>query len=171
MKQILLIIMTSFLSTLFGCDQKNNPNKSNDIFPKESFSIVQATLDNKPVIGSFNMAYKNYDKKEKYPWCLTISIALDLTNLFENGLPKDNESAIANKLEYELISETKKLATAHYIGHLYNDTFLDVYVYLDDPEKVHQYLQTQINKEGLTRGFRYEIKEDPKWTTVAGFMK
>ena len=172
MKQTLLIIMTSFLSTLFGgCGQKNNPNNSKDIFPKESFSIVEATLKNKPIIGSFNMAYKTYDKKEQYPWCLTITIALDTANLYDNDMPKDIESKIANKLEDELMSEIKKLTTAHYIGHLFNDTFLDIYVYLDDPEKVHQYLQTQINKEGLSRAFRYEIKKDPKWSTIDGFMK
>jgi len=161
--------MTTFLTTLFGCGQKSK-TENKDIFPPESFSVVQATLSNKPVIGSFNMAYKNYDKKAKYLWCLTISIALDTANLFENGLPKDNESAIANKLEDELLSEIKKIATAHYIGHLFNDTFLDIYIYLDNPEKVHQFLQTQINKEGLARGFRYEINQDPQWTTVKGFF-
>ena len=162
--------MTTFLSTLFGCGQKGKP-ESKDIFPAESFSVVEATLNNKPVIGSFNMAYKNYDKKAKYPWCLKIAIGLDLENLFDNGLPKDTESAIANKLEDELLAEIKKLATAHYIGHLFNDTFLDVYIYLDDPKKVHDYLQIQINKEGLVRGFGYEINQDPKWSTVSGFLK
>jgi hypothetical protein len=170
MKKIGIIIMTTILSTLFGCGQKGKP-ESKDIFPAESFSVVEATLNNKPVIGSFNMAYKNYDKKAKYPWCLKIAIGLDLENLFDNGLPKDTESAIANKLEDELIAEIQKLATAHYIGHLFNDTFLDVYIYLDDPKKVHDYLQTQINKEGLVRGFGYEINQDPKWTTVSGFLK
>lgn len=162
--------MTTFLSTLFGCGQKKQ-SENKDIFPPESFSVVEATFNNKPVIGSFNMAYKSYDKKAKYPWCLKIAIGLDLENLFDNGLPKDSESAIANKLEDELIAEIQKLATAHYIGHLFNDTFLDVYIYLDNPEKVHNYLQTQINKEGLVRGFGYEINQDPKWKTVSGFLK
>lgn len=170
MKRLGIIIMTTFLSTIFGCGQKGKP-ESKDIFPAESFSVVEATLNNKPVIGSFNMAYKNYDKKAKYPWCLKIAIGLDLENLFDNGLPKDSESAIANKLEDDLFAEIKKLATAHYIGHLFNDTFLDVYIYLDDPKKVHDYLQTQINKEGLVRGFGYEINQDPQWTTVSGFLK
>ena len=155
------------ISTLFGCGQTNKT----EIFPKESFSVVEATLANKPVIGSFNMAYKNYSQKSTYPWCLKISIALELKNLFENGLPKDEESAVANKLEDDLLLELKKLSTAHYIGHLFNDTFLDIYIYLDDPKKVHEYLQTQINKEGLIRGFAYEINEDATWTTVNGFLK
>ena len=159
-----------FLSTLFGCGQSDK-KKMKDIFPKESFSVVEARLGDKPVIGSFNMAYKNYDNKSKYIWCLKIAIALDLENLYENGLPKNEESAIANSLEDELFAEIKKIATAHYIGHLFYDTFLDVYIYLSEPEKVHQYLQTQINKEGLIRGFGYEINQDPKWTIVEGFLK
>ncbi len=159
-----------FLSNLFGCGQ-NNKSESNDVFLKENFSVVEAKIGDKPVIGSFNMAYKTYDKKEKYPWCLKISIGLDLDNLYENGLPKNEESAIANKLEDELIAEIQKLTTAHYVGHLFYDTFLDVYVYLDEPEKVHKYLQTQTNKEGLIRGFGYEINQDPKWTTADGFLK
>ena len=162
--------MTTFLSTLFGCGQKKQ-FETKDIFPPESFLIVEATINGMPVIGSFNMAYKDYIKKAKYSWCLKISIGLDLENLFENGLPKDTESAIANKLEDELLAEIQKLSTAHYIGHLFNDTFLDIYVYLDDPEKVHNYLQTQINKEGLVRGFGYEINQDPKWKTVSGFLR
>jgi hypothetical protein len=170
MKQIVIIIMASFLSTLFGCGQNGNSDKK-DIFPKESFSIVEATLKNKPIIGSINMAYKNYDQKAKYSWCLKIAIALDTSNLFANGLPKDSESAVANKLEDELLAEIKKIATAHYLGHIFNDTFLDVYIYLDDPEKVHNFLQTQVNKLGLVRGFGYEIKQDPKWEIVGVFLK
>jgi len=158
------------LSVLFGCSQTSKTGAI-DTFPKESFSVIEAKIGEKPVIGSFNMAYKTFDKKSKYPWCLKIVIGLNLENLYENGLPKDEESAIANKLEDELLIEIKKLAMAHYIGHLFNDTFLDVYVYLDNPEKVHQYLQTQVNKAGLIRGFGYEINQDPTWTTVSGFLK
>ena len=165
--------MASLLSTFFGCKgQKSKPDKAESIFPPEKFSVIQATMANgKPVIGSFNLAYKNYDKKTKYPWCLKIAIGLNLDSLFENGLPKDSESKVANKLEDDLLAEVKKLSTAHYVGHLFNDTFLDIYIYLDDPEKVHNYLQTQINKEGLIRGFGYEINKDPSWATVKEFMK
>jgi hypothetical protein len=166
----LKILTVGILSILFGC-QQSYKTETKDIFPKESFSVVKATLNNKPIVGSFNMAYKNYDKKTDYPWCLKIAIALDTQNLFENGLPKDEESAIANKLEDTLFAQIQKLATAHYIGHLFDDTFLDVYVYIDNPKKVHEYLQTQVNKEGLIRGFAYEINEDPEWTTVSSFLK
>jgi len=156
------------LSALFGHSQGN---EAKNVFPKENFSVLEGNIGDKPVVGSFNMAYKTYDKKAKYPWCLKIAIGLELENLFENGLPKREESAIANKLEDELLEKIQKLTTAHYVGHLFNDTFLDVYIYVDDAEKVHNYLQTQVNKEGLIRGFGYEINEDPAWTTTAGFMK
>ena len=157
-------------SALLGRGQQNKDNNK-DIYPGENFSVLEGKIGDKPVIGSFNMAYKNYSKKASYPWCLKIAIGLDLGHLFENGLPKKEESEIANRLEDELMANIKKLGTAHYVGHLFNDTFLDVYIYLADPESVHKYLQIQVNKEGLIRGFGYEINEDPKWTTVQGFMK
>ena len=165
-----ITIMITFFSTFFGCGGKKQLD-TNTIYPIESFSVVEATLDNKPIIGSINLAYNDYFNKDKYPWCLKIAIGLELENLFENGLPKSKESQIANKLEDELLKEIKNITTAHYIGHLFFDSFLDVYIYLNEPDKVHNYLQTQINKEGLIRGFGYEIFEDPEWKTVENFLK
>lgn len=167
MKLKFILLTMGVFSALFGRGQETKT----DIFPKDNFSVIEGKMGDKPVVGSFNMAYKTYDKKTKYPWCLKIAIGLELGNLFNNGLPKKEESEIANRLEDELLSNIQKLGTAHYVGHLFNDTFLDVYIYLADPESVHKYLQTQVNKEGLIRGFGYEINEDPKWTTVQGFMK
>jgi hypothetical protein len=166
-----IIIMASILSSIFGCGGQNNKAESKDIYPKESFSVLNAKFNGKQVVGSFNMAYKNYDQKEKYPWCLEISIGLNLDSLNENGLPNHGESAIAYQLEDELVGEVKKITTAHYIGHLFNDTFLDVYIYLDDPKKIHAFLQTQINKPGLLRGFGYEINKDPTWSSINSIMK
>jgi len=141
------------------------------IFPEEKFSILQAsTNDGMPVIGSFNLAYKNYEQKYKFPWCLKIGIALNLENVTENGLPKGDEDFIARKVESDLLEKIKQITTAHYIGHLFNDSFLDVYIYLDEPQKVHEYLQTQIDKENLERGFGYEIKKELDWTTVNMFL-
>ena len=162
-----IFLVMGIFSFLFGRAQE----KTIDIFPGENFSIIEGKIDDKPVIGSFNKAYKMYTKKGEYPWCLKIAIGLELSNLYENGLPNKEESDVANKLEDELFTDIKKLGVAHYIGHLFNDTFLDVYIYLANPESVHKYLQTQVNKEGLIRGFGYEINQDPNWTFVQEFIK
>lgn len=159
----------SLFSMIFGSSAK--AAQSNDSFPDEKFMVVEATLNNKPVVGSFNAAYKEYSLKKKYPWCLKLAIALDEGNLFANGLPKGEESAVANKLEDELVEKIQSLTTAHYLGHLFNDTFLDIYIYLDSPEMVHMYLQTQVNKDGLVRAIAYEITQDPEWLLVAPFIK
>jgi hypothetical protein len=163
------IFLMSLFSMIFGSGAK--AAQSQDVFPVEKFMVIEGKIDNQPVIGSFNAGYKDYSLKKKYFWCLKLAIGLDEGNLYENGLPKGEESAVANKLEDELVEKIKSLTTAHYLGHLFNDTFLDVYIYLDDPEVVHQYLQTQVNKEGLVRGIAYEIKQDPEWLLVAPFMK
>ena len=170
MKHKILILIIGILTSLFGYGQDNN-TASDKIFPEEKFSILEASLTNgNPVVGSLNMSYKNYNKKSKYPWCLSISIELKLENCKENGLPDAEESLIANRFEDELLEKIKGLTTGHYVGHIFNNSFLDFYIYLDDPEKVHKWLQSQINKEGLIRGFGYEINQDPKWKTVENYL-
>ena len=68
--------------------------------------------------------------------------------------------------EDELVENLKKVTTIHYIGHMYNDSFLDIYIYLDDPERANDYLKQEVNKAGVTRPFSYKIKKDPDWLTV-----
>ncbi len=164
--------MASFLTKIFGC---SNPNEKADntleTFPQETFTVIESELeDGTPVIGSFNLGYKNYKLKQKYPWCLKIAIGLNQDNLYENGLPKPEESQVANQMEDEFIEKIATFTTAHYIGHLYNDEFLDIYWYLKDPKKVHDWLQTQTNKEGLKRGFAYEINKELNWETGNQFL-
>jgi len=170
MKPKSYIALTALLVLFISTNCK--PQNKSSIFPPEKFSVVEAKLQNgKPVVGSMNMAYKNYDKKAQYSWCLVINIALELKNVSPNGLPVKAESDIVNKFEDQLLDEIKKLTTAHYIGHLYNDSFLDIYIYLDDPKKVATYLQSQVNKKGITRGFAYKIEQDPDWSTVQHLLK
>ncbi len=168
-----VLTMALFLNNLFGCtgNKKSEPETKADIFPTEKFAVIQAKFKGKPIIGSINQAYSHYNKKEESPWCLVISIGLNLDSLYSNGLPLPSESEIANSEEDELVKIIKQKTTAHYIGHVFNDTFLDVYLYLDDPKAVNAFLQTQVNKKGLKRGFGFTIENDPNWAKVKPFMK
>lgn len=163
------IMFTSLISLFFG--SMANAAKPQEIFPVDKFMVLEGKIDGKPVIGSFNAAYKNYAYKKKFSWCLRLSITLNEAALYANGLPKGEEIAVASKLEDELVEGIKSLTVAHYLGHLFGDTFLHVFVYFDDPDVVHQYLQSQVNKEGLVRGFAYEIQQDPQWLIAAPFIK
>jgi hypothetical protein len=155
------IFMIVFLQALYSCKTQ----------PKEPFSVIQSTLNGNPVVGSFNMAYKEYKEKSDYPWCLTISIALDTKNLYPNKLPFPGETKISNDEEAQLVSKIKKITKIIYVGHLFNDTFLDVYIYLDEPEKVHEFLQLEKDRQSLLRGIKYEIKKDPNWSEVESFLE
>ncbi len=169
MNLLRVIMFASLVSLVFGSVAKGaGPQET---FPDEKFMVLEGKIDGKPVIGSFNAAYKNYAYRKKFSWCLRLSIALDEGALYANGLPKGEEIAVANKLEDELVEGIKSLTVAHYLGHLFNDAFLHVYMYFEDPEAVHQYLQSQVNKEGLVRGFAYEIQQDPQWLIAAPFIK
>ena len=155
-----IIILVFFLLTLSGCQAQT----------KESFSVIESTLNGNPIICSFNMAYRDFKQKSNYPWCLTISIALDLKNLYPNKLPLPEETQIANDIQDQLVSKIKKITKVEYVGHLFNDAFLDIYIYLNKPDRVHEFLQIEKDKESLIRGIAYEIKEDPNWATVQGFL-
>ena len=164
--------MASFLSSLFGrSEQANARDTSANIYPADSFAFLNAEGNGVAVMGSVNKAYKNYDKKAEFPWCLHIGISLSADSVQSNGLPKTDESDVAYKQEEELLDEIKKLGPAHFIGHIFNDGFLDLYVYLQDPEAAHKYLQTQINKPDLLRGFGYEINKDEEWSKVQALLQ
>lgn len=167
------IFFVFILCMTVSCQKSETMASANtEIFLTERFAVFEGKLsDGRPAVGNVNLAYSDFPKKYEYPWCLELNIALDESRLFENGLPKQEESTIANRFEDDLMAEIRKRSVAHYVGHVYNDGFLDVYVYLDKPKEVHDYLQTQINREELTRPFRYEIKEDANWTTVETFLK
>lgn len=162
------IISIVFLSYAFSCKGQT----TSTVFPVEKFAVLEGKLaDGRPAVGSFNSGYKDFDKKKAYTWCLTINIGLDLKHVTKNGLPLQSESDICNKFEDELMSHIRRLATAHYIGHLYNDSFLDIYVYLDEPEKVYQYLKKEVDEKGRARDFAFEIKQDPDWDIIKPFLK
>ncbi|MEM6718404.1 MAG: DUF695 domain-containing protein [Bacteroidota bacterium] len=165
-----IVLLMGILSLFTGCKQEKKAASKNTS-PKEEFAILEATLENgKPAIGSFNLYYKSYEDKVSYPWCLKIAIALDEAQCHENGLANPQENTIAVRMEDEFLEKIQKITSSHYIGHVFNDTFLDIYIYLDHPEKVHQWLQTQIKRKGLAREFGYEINKDATWETVQQFF-
>jgi hypothetical protein len=169
MKKNVILFFSLFIFTILNC--KGQVQKKADI-PPEKFYIIETKLsDGRPAIGSFNMAYKNYGEKAKYLWCLKINMALELKNVTKNGLPLKSESDTANKYQDYLLENIRGIATAHYLGHLYNDSFLDIYIYLDNPKKAHEFLQTESKKKNVTRQFAYEIKQDPTWETVTPFLR
>lgn len=164
--------MASLFSSFFSKKEPDNAApQQTGTFPTASFSLLQGEVDGKSIMGSVNKGYKNYGRRSEFPWCLHIGIALAAENVQTNGLPKDEEIDIAYKQEDELVDEIKRIDTAHFIGHIFNDGYLDVYLYLAEPKKVHDYLQTQINKPGLLRAIGYEISKDEQWDNVEGFLQ
>lgn len=163
-KLFIQIITVSVFFFVIGC--KSGNSQTNEAAQEGKFSLIHADQNGSPVVGIVNMAYSDYPNKSDYPWCLSISIALDEKYVNSSKLPLKTESDTAYIMEDDFLAGIKKNTEAHFIGHLFNDSFLDIYIYLDNPEKAHNYLQTQINKEGLLRPFEYEIKEDPSWETV-----
>lgn len=128
-----------FLSRVFGSKSSFEEVQHIPVVPEEKFAVVEGRLiDGRPFVGSLNLAYKDYRLKSRYPWFLKVAIGLDEQNCTENGLPHPDESNLANRMEDRLVEKIQSLTTAHYLGHIFSDSFLDVYLHLDDPEPAHQ---------------------------------
>lgn len=135
--------------------------------PEDNWYLVDARLkDGRPAVGRVNGIYCDFPDKALFPWSLRLNIGLNLDDTRADGLPLSQERKIAQKFEDELIAGIHRQSTVHYVGHLYNDSFLDVYLYVADPDAVHAYLQKRIEDKDHTRGFGYEMTKDPHWKEV-----
>ena len=163
--------MASLFARILSFGQEDKKDSSS-LYPPDKFAIVETTnASGKPMVGSFNQSYKDFVDKSKYTWCLKIYIGLEVKNCKENGLATEPEIKIANDLEEELLKKIRELTIAHNVGHFFTDTFLDIFIYINDPDKIHQYLQTQVNKKELVRPFGYRIEMDPAWSSVMSFIQ
>ncbi len=151
--------MISFIATILGCNKKETVGTD--------FAIIDAMMDEKPLVGHVNFSYNNFNSKSKYPWCLQLSVPLEPEEVNENGMANTLETTQScYQLKDKLIAEIEKLTTIQYVAHYFNDGFFDAYVYIDTPKKVHEYLQTQLEHPDRIRGFAYQINRDENWSRI-----
>lgn len=180
--------MASFFSKLFGREEPEQApdpapqqtsvpqpapvaaTEDTGIYPDEHFSVLQSEIEGSPVVGTVNKGYKDYGRKAEYPWCLHIGIILQPENVGGDGLAGYDENSVAYSFEDELLAAIRQITTTHFIGHWFYDGFLDVYAYLHEPARVHEYLQS-LTEKGTIRNFGYEINNDPDWDEVKGFLR
>ena len=129
-------------------------------FPETKISIVEETFeDNEVRTAWINIGYKNYPYKE---YCQSLGI---LTVDFEdmNGL---DYSEIQTYLENEL----NKACITHLISRITTDTGIEMLLYFEDEEVIHQKLEKLYSSEDLLVDFGCRIKRDPKWETVENML-
>ncbi|MES2388658.1 MAG: DUF695 domain-containing protein [Bacteroidota bacterium] len=172
MPTLLRYSLLTIIACLFlACSSAPKKPEGKYFYPPEFFSVFQGELNKKPTVGSFNVGYKDYNYREAYPWCLKLAFKLDKKGLFPNDLPMQPESDSAYALESEYLVRIRSLGPAHFIGHLFNDGYIDIYVYLEKPDAVRAYLQARQNSHNSRREFEFEIVNDPEWSSVRRFLK
>jgi hypothetical protein len=158
---ILLVISMGLFSFLKG--KKNAAGQER--FPKESFSILQATDQNAGLIFiTANYAYKDYKFKSDYPWFLWIEVETKDKN--KNGHPTSGEAKILNQMEDLIDAELKKVCTSHYIARTTLNGSRELLYYVDDPEKANPVLQKLVSDPNPIRQFQYKIEQDKDWDKV-----
>lgn len=140
-------------------------------YPQKKFVAIEGVIEEKPILGSMNIGYKNFESKIGFQWCLNITIALQEKGTQNNGLPTKSESVIAYKCETDLLENIKKISKMHYIGHFFHNGYLEIYAYIDSREAVYELLQKETAKKKLTRQLAFQITRDSNWEKVQPFLE
>ena len=111
-------------------------------YPEAIFSLLETTDSNGDyVIFTVNAAYKNYEYKEDYPWCL--SIIADIES--PEGYPTSQEAGLLDQLEDEISVRLSQVCNCHYIVRLTTKGSRQIIFYLDNPEQASELLNKLVD--------------------------
>jgi hypothetical protein len=136
-------------------------------YPEASFSLFETTDSNGDyVVFTVNAAYKDYEYKEDYPWCLSILIDIESAE----GYPTSEESELLNQLEDRISGRLSQVCNCHYIVRITTKESRQVVFYLDDPEQANELLNELVDDPNSVRQWEYDMREDYNWENVEYFL-
>ncbi|MGY6650084.1 DUF695 domain-containing protein [Wenyingzhuangia sp. IMCC45574] len=147
-------------------------DKIRELIPLRFIEKRISLPNNKSGISLFNSSYRKFKKRNAASWCLNITVSLDKKFCDKDGLPLIEESFISSQFEKKLIVElmSESDTNIHYVGHIYKEFCLEMYLYLESPEEIYDFMEEKFNQKKLTRGFVYEIIKDTKWDLVNNYI-
>ncbi len=120
--------------------------------------------DGSPLFGSFDPKYVNFRDKKSFPWVL--EIAIEATDVGDDGLPIGPEYNVLNDFEDSIVEMLSHSTAILFFGHITGGGGRRVYCYLPSPNPAYEIL-TKFCAGGPMREMSFEIDHDPKWLRVA----
>ena len=157
-----------FLQRLFGQSGKN-AQPTEPIFPGESFSISKLTFQDGWGLATFNNKYNNYPNKLFFPW--HVSVELEIIRKNDNGHPIDADAENLVRIEDEVLNFIQLKHTVHFLGRVTRNGFRELLYYIDTPRFNQDEVKAFCDNIMKDRGVNLNMKKDPKWTAVSGFIK
>ncbi|MGY6650083.1 DUF695 domain-containing protein [Wenyingzhuangia sp. IMCC45574] len=149
--------------------EKNILNKKeiNKELQVKSISLKQVV----PAICKFNIAYEKYKRKFVYPWSLKIEINLEKERCLDNGLPSADYRTEVSMVKHIILKDLlqKFPSSIHYVGFIYRNYRLELFLYVKVPVPVNHFLEQK--KNNSVELISYELKRDVKWNLVNEYFK
>jgi hypothetical protein len=140
---------------------------NDNLYPKADFFLFETTDSNGDyVVFTVNAAYKNYEYKEDYPWCL--SILVDIESL--EGYPTFEEAELLDQLEDEISDRLIQVCNCHHIVRITTKGARQIVFYLDDPKQANELLNELVDNPNSSRQWEYDMREDYNWENVEYFL-
>ena len=119
-------------------------------------------------IAMVNKSYLNFEKKEDFPFLLSVELSLVDT---VNDVPTGEENLRLTEIEENLLGIFKSTQEVHYIGHITRKGWRDILCYVGSKDLDGEAIGTYCDGIEADRNIAIEINEDPQWNMVIGLLK
>ena len=178
MTKLKVIIMASFLSALFSCNNKTSDKSAEtksakaigstlDNINNSPHSIIQFEIDEKVCFATVNQFFKNYKNKSDFPFSLWVTVETLEKN--DKGHPLDTEAVLFNSLEDALIANFIAKTSFCFIGRTTRDGYRELMFYVADKDKATEVMNEFIEEDTFKRKIEFAIDPDETWESVSGF--
>jgi hypothetical protein len=139
-----------------------------EISMKDKWAIQKLNVEGFDAIAMINKAYVNFNKKDKFPFLLSVEISLVDT---VNELPTEMENERLADIEEELLKIFRKTQEVQYIGHITRKGWRDILCYIASENLDGNTIGKYCDSIEEDRNINIETIEDIEWETVDVFLE
>ncbi|MFL5730116.1 MAG: DUF695 domain-containing protein [Cytophagaceae bacterium] len=137
------------------------------LITEESYSVLEAEIDDKPFIALINAAWKDWEYKPVYSWCVKLSINYKGQ---DNGLPSKDQLNDIQNFEEGIMKVCAELGICH-IGRTTHNHESVIYLYSNEYLQVSKALKEWVEEPGNFVSLDYSISRDKYWRQVGEFYR
>lgn len=142
--------------------------KSIDEYPN-TWSVGQCEFNGKPLIARYRQI-KGAEGHPDYPF--QIGVAVPFLKSTDNGLPENEDSDALNGIENKLADALEKNKQTVFVLTITTNNMREFVFYAKEwkPESFEKEIK-ELNKSFSSHSLQFMMKQDPKWSTFAQFVK
>ncbi len=129
--------------------------------PKDDYSIIEFSQDEKPGMMTVNAPMKDFEHKTPFAWHLSVRSILGET--IKDNMPSQPEQQVMVDFEKKIDKELRLNGNAVYLATITQDGQCEMIWRVYNPEISNNYLLDLIEKEDHPRPFEFSLDYDMAW--------